>query len=93
MFDFACKQQARDLHERDLNGVGVFEDGQVDGNWRATAASLIGVQLDAVLQPLVMEEAVASVLECGRAAQGSVDLDVLTTSHVGGIVFVGITHE
>ena len=93
VFDCAGEQQAHDLHERDLDGVGVFEDGEFEGKRGAAAAGLVGVELDTVLLPLVMEEAVAFVFESGGAAEGSVNLDVLATGDVSGIKFVGITHE
>jgi len=93
MFDGAVEQQAHDVHEGDLDGVGVFEDGQYEGHSGTAAAGLVGIGLDPVLLPLVMEKTLAFVLECGRAAESSVDFDVLTTSDVGGIQFVGITHE
>ncbi len=34
----AGDEQARDLHERDLDGVGVLEDGQIDGDGAAAGA-------------------------------------------------------
>ena len=47
MLDLAGEQQAHDLHERHLDGVGVFEHRQEKGGRAATAA--IDVQTDALV--------------------------------------------
>jgi hypothetical protein len=80
----------RDLHERDLDGVGVLEDGQVDGDPAAGARSFlavvflaIGVELDALVVMALMEVAETVAAEGGRSALRAVDLDVLATIGVG----------
>src|SRR6202023_3225863 len=50
--DVSGDEQARDLHERDLDGVGVLEDGQIDGDGAAAGTRVflaIGMELDALV--------------------------------------------
>ena len=49
----AAEDQAHDLHERDLDGVGVLEHGQVERG--AGAAGAVGVEDDAGFLPILME--------------------------------------
>jgi hypothetical protein len=52
--DLSAQNQAHDLHERDLDGVGVFENREIDGGASSTGA--VGVQDDAGFLPAFMEE-------------------------------------
>src|SRR5207245_8135756 len=65
--------------ERDLDGIGVLEYGQIEAG-AGTAASL--VDGDSLLLKMFMEEAEAVAAECGRAAMRSVDLEVLTARDI-----------
>jgi hypothetical protein len=61
--ELAVEQQAHDLHEGDLNGVGVFEDGQVE---RGTAVARFGgVDDDALLVPALVKETKTIAFERG----------------------------
>lgn len=58
--ELAGERQAHDLHEADLDGVRVLEDGEVEGG--AGAAGAGGVDDDALIVPLLVKiaEAVAA---------------------------------
>jgi len=45
--DLTGGDQAHDLHERDLDGVGVLKDGEIEGDV-AAAASSVGVEGNAL---------------------------------------------
>jgi len=85
------EKQAHDLHEGDLDGVGVFEDGQVEGMRRTAGA--VGIGLGVALAPLIVKVTELTVVESWGTALDSVDLDVLTTSDTGWIEKVRTTHE
>ena len=73
--------QTHDLHERDLDRVGVFEDWQVDGDVAAARAGVflaIEIDLDALFVVALVEVAESVAAEGGRSALCAVDLDVLT---------------
>ena len=75
--DLPGDEQAHDLHESDLNGVGVFKDGQDEDGGAATGA--VGAELDAFVLKALVKEAEAVAAESGRSALSAVDFDVLTT--------------
>ena len=81
--DLVGDQQAHDLHEGDLDRVGVFEDGQVEGG--RGLASLRGIDHDALVVPLFMKETEAAIANGGRSALRPIDLDVLAARDVGAI--------
>jgi hypothetical protein len=81
--DLAGDQQTHDLHEGDLDRVGVLEDGQVEGGRRL--ASLGGIDHDALVVPLFMKETEAAIANRGRSALRPIDLDVLAARDVGAI--------
>ena len=81
--DLVGDQQAHDLHEGDLDGVGVLEDGQVEG--RRGLAGLGGIDDDALVVPLFMKETEAAIANRGRSALRPIDLDVLAARDVGAI--------
>ena len=61
--ELTVEQQAHDLHEGDLNGVGVLEDGQVE---RGTAVARFGgVNDDALLVPALVKETKTIAFERG----------------------------
>ncbi len=88
VLDLSGQEETHDLHESELDGVGVFEEGEGEGRWRS-AAGAVGVELSVGALPEVVEEAEAKISESGRAALGPVDLDVLATLDVVGIKTVG----
>jgi hypothetical protein len=53
--DLSAEDEAHDLHERDLDGVGVFEHGEIEDG--ASAAGAVGVKDDAGLVPAFVEVA------------------------------------
>ena len=53
--DLVGKEETHPLHERDLDRIRVFEDGQVEGVTRT--AGTVGVELDASLLPALVEVA------------------------------------
>jgi hypothetical protein len=78
------QNKAQDLHDRNLDGVGVLEDGQAErGDLLCRLAGL--TEFDAGFTPAMVKETVTATLERGRAALNPVDLDVLTTSDGTGI--------
>ncbi len=91
VFDLLGEKQTHDLHEGDLNGVGVFEQREIERE--AGAARLVGIDLDATLLPALVEETKSAILERRGAALDSVDFDVLTTSDVLRIKKFRNAHE
>jgi hypothetical protein len=89
--DLTGEQQLHDLHDRELDGVGVFEHGQGDaGRPDPSGASRVDEEL--ALVPALMEVAEALFLEGGRATLGAVDLEVAAAGDVqaeGAGEFVG----
>jgi hypothetical protein len=79
----SIEDEAHDLHERDLDGVGVLEHGQVE--YGAGAAGAVGVEDDAGFLPAFVEEAEVVASEGGRSALGAVDFEVLATRNAIGI--------
>ena len=67
----SAEDEAHDLHERDLDGVGVLKHGQIDGG--ASAARAIGVEDDAGFLPAFMEITKVIAFQRGRSALGAVD--------------------
>jgi hypothetical protein len=65
------------LHKRDLDGVGVFEDREGDGEV-ARAAGLVCAQCDALFLVEFVEVAEAVAAQGGRSALGAVDFEMLT---------------
>lgn len=72
------EDETQDLHDGNLNGVGVLEDGHGKGFDEVRGASF--VEIDTGFTPAVVKETVTTVAQCGRSALGAIDLDVLTTS-------------
>ena len=75
--DLAGGEQAHDLHEGDLDGVGVLEDGEVEAG--AALAGAVAVKFDALFLKAFVEEAETVAFECGRAALSSVNFEMLAT--------------
>ena len=80
VFDLSGEQQAHHLHDGDLDGVGVFKDGQVERWNRLRSRS---AEQDALLTPSSMEVAEAISADGRRSALRAVDLDVLTSAMLG----------
>jgi len=76
VLDLLGDEQAHDLHEGDLDGVGVFEDGEDEGGDAATGA--VGAEFDAFVLKAFVEEAETVAAQGGRSTLGAVDFDVLT---------------
>lgn len=79
--ELAAGEEAHDLHERDLDGVGVLEDGEDEIG--AATAFAVGVQFDLLLLKAFVEEAETVVAKSGRSALGSVDFQMLAAGDVG----------
>ena len=78
--DLAGDDEAHDLHERDLDRVGVFEDGERDGDPAAAGAGVFGaieVELDDLFVVEFVEVTEAVAAQGGRTAERAVDFDVL----------------
>jgi hypothetical protein len=71
------------LHERNLNGVGVFEYREIEGG--AASAGAVGVEDDASVLPAFVEVAIVVTLQCGRFALGAVDFEMFATGNAIGI--------
>jgi hypothetical protein len=79
----SAEDEAHDLHERDLDGVGVFEHGQIERG--AAAAGAVGVEDDTGFVPAFVEIAKVIAFQGGRSALGAVDFKVLATGNASGI--------
>ena len=80
--DLAGDDEAHDLHEGDLDGVGVLEDGEFDDDAATAGAVLleaVEVELKALLLVAFVEVTEFISAQGGRSALGAVDLDVLTS--------------
>ncbi|HTU50452.1 MAG TPA: hypothetical protein VMF56_07645 [Acidobacteriaceae bacterium] len=77
MLDLLRDEQAHDLHEGDLDGVGVLENGEDEDGSAATFA--VGGEADALVLKALVEKTEAIAAKCGRSALRSIDFDVLTT--------------
>src|SRR5579872_214557 len=82
VLDLLGDEQAHDLHEGNLNGVGVFEQRQDEGSAAATGAR--GVQTDAFLLVALVEETETVAAQRGRSALGAIDFEMLTTIWITG---------
>ena len=70
--ELASKDEAHDLHEGDLDGIGVLEDGHGEterGGGR-------GVQGNVLALPFFVKETVAALAQSGGAALGAIGFDV-----------------
>jgi hypothetical protein len=76
--DLLGDELAHDLHEGDLNGVGVFEDGEDEGG--DAAAGAVGAEAYVFVLKAFVEETETIAAECGRSALGAIDFEVLTAS-------------
>jgi hypothetical protein len=76
VFDLTGEQKAHDLHERHLDGVGVFDHGQEEGG--RAAASAIDVQTDALFLVALVEVTETVAPQRGRSALRAVGFQVLT---------------
>ena len=78
-FELSGEGEAHDLHERDLDGVGVLKDGELDGGAAARASS-IGVERNALFVIALVKVTELVAAEGGASALGAVDFDVLTSN-------------
>jgi hypothetical protein len=90
VLDLMGEEHAHDLHESDLDGVGVFEDGQGERAWVTGA---IHDEADALVMKSLVKETEAVAAECRRSALHAIDLDVLAAigifGHDGGYPLPG----
>jgi hypothetical protein len=77
VIDLPSEDEAHDLHDRDLDGVGVFEYGKFED--RRAAAGAVGGEADALIMKALMKKVVTVAAQGGRTALRAVDFDVLTT--------------
>jgi hypothetical protein len=86
VLDLMRQKQAHDLHERDLDGVGVFEDREGECGLAATSVGfgIIGGEADALILKALVEETETAAAERGRSALDSVDFDVLAALGISG---------
>ncbi len=80
-FELAGENEAHDLHEGDLDRVGVLEDGQGEGG----IVGQLGVQLDALALPVFMEEAEAASAKSRGTALGAIGFEMSTTRYEDAI--------
>src|SRR5579864_3474791 len=73
--DLLRDEQAYDLHESDLDGVGVFEDGEDESGYAAAGA--VGAELDLFVLKTFVEETETVAAQGGRSALGAVDFEML----------------
>jgi hypothetical protein len=77
-------EEAYDLHEADLDGVGILENGKIERG--ADAPGTGGVEGDALFVPALMEKAEAIASQRRRATLGTVNFDVLTTRNLRQVI-------
>jgi len=81
-FKLTAKDEAHDLHEGDLDGVRVLEEGQFDSlrsmEGRGGACRML-------LAPAIVKEAETTAVQGRRSALGAIGLDVLATGNTGWI--------
>jgi len=86
--DASGEQEIEDLHDGNLDGVGILQHRQFKG-WEDAYARGYLVDCvgdgEALLLPSIMEEAEPFVAEGGRSALGAISLDVLAAVNVGVI--------
>ena len=71
MVELSGDEQAHDLHEGDLDGVGVFEDGKNEGG--DAAAGAVGGETDAFVLKAFVKKTEAVAAQGGRSALSAVD--------------------
>jgi len=76
VIDLLGDEQAHDLHERNLNGVGVFEDGEDEGRDAVTGA--VGGEFNVFVLIKLVKVAEAVAAQGGRSALSAIDFDVMT---------------
>src|SRR5579859_5621217 len=82
VLDLLGDEQAHDLHEGNLNGVGVFEQRQDEGG--AAAAGARGVETDALVLVALVKKTETVAAQRGRSALGAIDFEMLTTIWITG---------
>jgi len=70
--ELAGEDEAHDLHEGDLDGIGVLEDGHGETEWGGGR----GVQGNVLALPFFVKETVAALAQSGGAALGAIGFDV-----------------
>ena len=75
LIDFSGEEQAHDLGENDLDGVGVLEDRQIDG----CGSGRFLVKVDMLFAPAGVEEAEGVGFQSGRSALCAIDFDMFTS--------------
>ena len=75
------EDEAHDLHERDLDGVGVLEDGHGEAGRLGVGLGVQrnAVQRNALAPPFVVKETVAALAKSRGAALGAIGFDVSAT--------------
>src|ERR1700722_14766690 len=79
----SAEDEAHDLHERDLDGVGVLEHGHIDDDAAEAGARVVGGEVR--VGPALGKVAETRGPEGGRTALGAVGFDVFATSNITGI--------
>ena len=75
VLDLVRDEQAHDLHKGDLDGVGVFEDGQ---NKSRDAPFAVGGEFDGFVLKALVDETETIAAECWRSTLSAVDFQMLT---------------
>jgi hypothetical protein len=84
VIDLIGEQHTHDLHERDLDGIGVFKDREREGGGAAEGAGFISGEADALVVKALVKETETVAAEGGRSALHAVDFNVLTTIGISG---------
>jgi hypothetical protein len=82
VFDLIAEEQAHDLHQSDLDGVGIFEDGKDES--RGIAPGTVGGEADTLIVKALVKETETVAAERGRSALDAVDFDVLAAIWISG---------
>ena len=73
-------EQSNDLHEGDLDGIGIFKYGKFEGDGLVAGAGR--VEADMLVTPAFVEVAETVAALRGGSALGAVDFDVLAARNV-----------
>jgi hypothetical protein len=85
VFEVSGDEHFHDLEEGELDGIGVFENREFEGQEFGSAASSVGVGGVGDVFGFFVKETEASVAKSGTSALGAVDFEMAAAGDDGGI--------